>query len=117
MEKSDNTHEVSDKATETREQFEYRQRMNKQYSLLLSLTATMITFIYLVMTIMTNDFSPIDTLFYSFKDSSVFIIVLSIIIACILPLMISFLYRDMRKIKSQRKSSIEIKNENQNNEL
>lgn len=98
---SNNINESLNKSTEISERSDYKQRLSKQYSILLSITTTMMTFSVLVITIMQD---RLDFLAYPFKKNIIFLLFVTIItVAGIMPLMTTLLLRYITKFKTKKK--------------
>ncbi len=110
LELSKTVNEAIDKSTEISVRSDYRQRLSKQYSILLSLTATMLTFFALVISVMED---KLNFLIYPFNESNIIIAVVGIITAAsLVPLTAASLLRDILRIKAKKRPFKENEAEN-----
>lgn len=88
-----------------RAESEYRRKLNKQYSFMISLAATLI--VSVLMVFLMNDKDGVISNISKFRGESFIILYLLIIIACILPLMLLNIIRD--RLKNNIKNDIKHK--------
>ncbi|MEX6587139.1 hypothetical protein [Paraclostridium bifermentans] len=84
-------------------QQEYRRKLNRQYSILLSMTVMCVTMTMLAVLTISGDMDIYSSKLYSIDNS--LMLMTAIIISCMLPLFIIILFRYIKNVKLKSKST------------
>lgn len=106
--KTDSIETILEKSTDIKSKADYRQRLNKQYSVMLSLTATLLTMCLTIATFSEKG-KFVDFLINPFYKSNVLILSVAIICSCVLPLIIIILQKS-RTMSVKEHTTIRKKN-------
>lgn len=93
---------VEEKSTDIKAQADYRQKLNKQYSLILSITATFSAMCVFTLIVFLEKGQLLEFLFFPFEESNVLILSIAITISCLLPLTTIWIVQKERTIYKKK---------------